>query len=63
MTATVSAAKRKANNKWDGENMTIIGCKVKKELAARFKEECKARGTTPNEVFRNTVLDFIGETE
>ena len=31
----VTEARKRANAKWDKENMTIIGCKVKKDYAAR----------------------------
>ena len=30
----VTEARKRANAKWDKENMTIIGCKVKKDYAA-----------------------------
>ena len=63
MTATTSAAKRRANNKWDGENMTVLGCKVRKEIAEEFKAECKHRGTSPNEVFRAAISDFMTRSE
>ena len=58
MTA-ISAAKKAANAKWDKENMTIVGCKIKKTEAEAFKEECKRRGTTPNELFRKTIEEFM----
>ena len=38
----VTEARKRANAKWDKENMTIIGCKVKKDYAARFRAACVA---------------------
>ena len=58
-TMPVSEAKRKANQKWDTENMTVIGCKVRKDVANRFKTECKRRGTTVNAVFLQAMRDFM----
>ena len=48
----VTEARKRANAKWDKENMTIIGCKVKKDYAARFRAACVAAGTTPNAVLK-----------
>ena len=55
----VTRAKRTANNKWDLENMTVLGCKVKKDKAEEFKAACKAAGTTPNAVFIGAIDDFL----
>ncbi len=56
-------SKRKANDKWDKENMSTLGCKVKKAQAEKFKERCASEGKTANTVLRNFVLDYIGATE
>ena len=32
----VTEARKRANAKWDKENMTIIGCKVKKDYACQI---------------------------
>jgi len=55
----VTRAKRASNNKWDAENMTVLGCKVKKERAEEFKAACKQAGTTPNAVFTKAIDDFM----
>lgn len=57
----VTRAKRANNNKWDAENMTVLGCKVRRDLAEEFKAACKARGTSPNAVFRAAIDRFIEE--
>ncbi len=57
----VSDARKKANMKWDKENMTILGCRVKKEYAAKFRAACAAQGTTPNAVLKQAADDFMRE--
>ena len=37
----VSQAQKKATAKWDKENMTTLGCKVKKSEAEQFKAYAK----------------------
>ena len=58
----LSDAKKKANAKWDKGNMTTLGCKVKKEEAAAFKEYASERGKTSNTVLKEYVLQCIDET-
>lgn len=55
----VSDIQKKARNKWDSNNMTVLGCKIRKEDAEAFKELCQMRGTTPNAVFRQAIEDFM----
>ena len=57
----VTEARKRANAKWDKENMTILGCKVKKEYAAKFRAACAAQGTTPNAVLKQAADDFMRE--
>ena len=59
----VSQAQKKANAKWDKENMTTLGCKVKKGEAAQFKEYAKQQGTTANSLLKNYVLSSIKKKE
>ena len=54
-----SDAKRKANNKWDAANMTVLGCKVRKDKADQFKAACAAAGTSVNAVFMAAIDDFL----
>lgn len=56
----VSKSRRAANDKWDKENMTTIGCKLKKDDATAFKEYCAAKGITPNTELKEHVLKCIG---
>lgn len=59
----VSEAKKKANAKWDAENMATLACKVKRTQAAAFKSYCAERGKTSNTVLKDYVLDCIGESD
>ena len=52
-------AQKKSRNKWDAENMTVLGCKVRKSIADDFKAACKAVGTSPNAVFRHALDEFM----
>lgn len=55
------ASKRRANDKWDKENMMTIGCKLRKADAEKFKEYAAAQGKTANALLREYVMNCIGE--
>lgn len=57
----LTEAKRKANNKYIAANMTVLGCKVRKDKAEQFKAACKSAGTTPNAVFTSAMDEFMEE--
>ncbi len=57
----MSESKRKANNKWDAANMTVLGCKIRKDKADEFKAACKRDGTSPNAVFSAAIKKFMEE--
>lgn len=59
----VQESQKRAARKWDGENMSTLGCKVKKPQAEIFKEYCAGQGKTSNAVLRDYVLDCIGEPD
>ena len=52
----VAESRKKANAKWDAENMTTLGCRVKKTQADKFKAYCSEIGKTSNAVLRDYVL-------
>ena len=58
-----SESQKRASLKWDKENMTTLGCKVKKPQAAAFKAYCEAQGKTSNTVLKEYVLDCIDERD
>lgn len=41
--------------------MTTLGCSIKREQAAKFKDSCQAQGKTANAALRDYVLGCIGE--
>lgn len=43
--------------------MAVVGCKVKKEQAEKFKSYCAEMGKTSNAVLRDYVLDCIDERQ
>ena len=57
----VTEARKRANAKWDKENMVVLACKVKRETAEQFKAACAAQGTTSNAVLQQAVKAFLDE--
>jgi hypothetical protein len=55
----VTEARKRANAKWDKENMVVLACKVKRETAEQFKAACAAQGTTSNAVLQQAVKAFL----
>lgn len=55
----LSEAQKRARNNWDARNMTVITCKLKREIAEEFKLAAKADGKTPNELFRSWISEYI----
>lgn len=56
-------SQKRASLKWDKENMSVVGCKVKKAQATAFKAYCETQGSTSNTVLKDFVLGCIGEQE
>ena len=56
-----TGTQRRACNKWDAENMSVISCKLKREIAERFKAAAKSNGTTPNELIRGWIAAYLFE--
>jgi len=57
----VSDKQKGYRNKWDAANMTVLGCKVRKDKAEYFKSLCRSADTTPNAVFIRAIDAFIEE--
>lgn len=55
----VTEARKRANAKWDKENMVVLACKVKRETAEQFKAACAAHGTTSNAVLQQAVKAYL----
>ncbi len=58
----ISAAQKRASNKYNREHMATLGCKVTKEQAQAFKDHCQSKGSTANKVLRDFVIDSIGSS-
>lgn len=54
-------AQKRTRNKWDAENMSVISCKIKREIADGFKATARANGTTPNELIRGWINDYLND--
>ena len=57
----VKESQKQARNKWDAENMKVLGCKMRRDRAEAFQALCKVVGTSPNEVFRAAAEAFMLE--
>lgn len=55
----VSPKKRASNNKWDAENMTVLGVKVRKEYAEKVRQKAKERGDTINAILKEALDDYM----
>lgn len=52
-------AQKRTRNKWDAENMSVISCKLRREIAENFKVTAKSNGTTPNELIRGWIAAYL----
>jgi hypothetical protein len=59
----ITEAHKRGNQKWDAANMTVLGCKVRKDKAEIFKAACKAAGTNPNAVFTAAMDEFLRQSK
>lgn len=54
-----SDAQKRSARKWDVSNMKVLSCKLRREVAEEFAAVAKANGTTPNELLRGFVMDYL----
>lgn len=54
-----SDAKRRANHRWDAENMAFFGVKMPKRDGIALKEACARQGVTPHSVFLAAAREYI----
>ena len=57
----LTESQKKSRNKWDAANMTVLGCKVRRDKAEQFKVACKKNGTSPNAIFMAAMEKFMEE--
>ena len=55
----LTEAQKKANRKWDKENMVTLACHVRKEQAEEFKDIISKRGKTVNQSLKDYVVSEI----
>ena len=55
----ISEKKKASNRKWDKDNMTIIGCRIRKEEAERIKRYAAEHGTNVNALLLEYVRGLL----
>ena len=60
---TLSDAKRRANKKWNSENLTSFCVKLNKEKTEKFRRAAAANNTTPSAVIREAIENYIRDNE
>lgn len=55
----ITEARKKANQKWDKENMATIACRLRKEQVEEFKRIAERQGKTANQMIREYVFAVL----
>lgn len=58
-----SEAQKRARDKWDATNMTLVSCKMRRDLADDFKSAAKANGTTSSALIRGWIDAYMQKNE
>jgi predicted transcriptional regulator len=58
---TLSDARKRANKKWNNENLTSFCVKLNKEKTEKFRRAAAANNTTPSAVIREAIEQYIKE--
>lgn len=61
--AALSESRKKANAKWDKDNMTILACKVRKDYADRVKAAAARNGDTVNAIIKKALDVYLEEQD
>ncbi len=59
----LSEARKKANKKWDSENLATFTIKIRKDKADLFRQAAAADGKTPGEILRKCIYDYLQENK
>ena len=62
-TMSVPDSKKRANAKWDKQNMLTIGCRLRREHAEQFKQLAAENGKTANEMLRDYIMQQISQQQ
>ena len=57
----ITEAQKRTRNKWDAKNMSVISCKIKRDVAEKFKTVAKSNSTTPNELIRIWIEKYLSQ--
>lgn len=55
----VTEAQKRANRKWDAENMTHLACKLRKETAEEFRRYAQEHSTTVNALLKDYIMRLL----
>lgn len=58
---TRTDARRHAENAYKYKTQTVVGCKLDRPTAERYKSYCTANGTTPNAEIKAFILSRLAE--
>lgn len=61
--AALSESRKKANAKWDKDNMTILACKVRKDYADRVRAAAARNGDTVNAIIKKALDVYLEEQD
>ena len=53
----ITESRKKANKKWDKENMITLSCKVRKELAENLRKYADSQGLTIG-VYARSAMEY-----
>lgn len=55
----MSEARKRANQRWDAQNLHVFSVKMRNTDADALKAACAAHGVTPHSVFLAAARDYI----
>ena len=58
---SLTESRKRANAKWNKENLRTLGCTIGKDTAEAFKDKCEAQGLTVNAVLVQFVNEYLKE--
>lgn len=58
---SLTDAKRRSNNKYISEHMTVLGCKVRKTDADKYRAAAVQQGTNINAVLKQALENMINK--
>lgn len=59
----VTEAKKASNARWDKQNMTVLGCKVRKDYADQVRTAAARNGDTVNAIIKRALDQYLGGAE